>query len=69
MFGSTGNGNIPATVITGGKDPGKRPWRAIRGNRDTGKTTVKDTDGIRVNGDKDKDYRNRKAPLWAGLSL
>jgi hypothetical protein len=50
MYGSTANGNIPETVITGGKDPGNNPGRAGHGNQDIGKTTTKVTNGIRAAG-------------------
>ena len=69
MCGLAVNGNIPETIITGGRGPGNSPERAIHGNQGIGKTTKKDTNGIRGAGsDKWLDPKNRKAPLWAGLS-
>ena len=44
------NGNIPATVITGGRVPGSSPERANRGNQDIGKITKEVTDGIKAAG-------------------
>lgn len=50
MCGSTANGNIPETVITGGKGPGNNPGKAGHGNPDIGKTTIKVTNGTREAG-------------------
>ena len=64
MYGSTVNGNIPGAIITGGRDPGSIPERAGHGNQDIGRKTKEVTNGIKAAGrDKDKDPKNRKAPL------
>lgn len=59
MCGSTVNGNITATIITGGMDPGSNPERAGRGNQDIGKITKEVTDGIKAAGS-DKRLGSRK---------
>jgi hypothetical protein len=50
MCGLAVNGNIPETIITGGKGPGSNPEKAGHGNQGIGKTTTKVTGGIRAAG-------------------
>jgi hypothetical protein len=59
MCGSTVIGNIPETIITGGKVPGSNPERAGHGNQDIGKTTKEVTNGIKAAGS-DKKQSSRK---------
>ena len=59
MCGLAVNGNIPETIITGGRGPGSNPERAGHGNQDIGKTTKEVTNGIRVAGS-DKRPGSRK---------
>jgi hypothetical protein len=58
-----GNGNIPAAVITGGKDPGSRPGRVILGNQDIGKIIIKVTNGTKGAGKNDMIPRKTEKPL------
>jgi hypothetical protein len=44
------NGNIPVTIITGGRDPGSNPEKAEHGNQGIGKITRKVINGIRATG-------------------
>jgi hypothetical protein len=50
MSGSVANGNIPETIIIGGRDHGNNPGKAAHGNQGIGKTTKRATDGTKVNG-------------------
>ena len=43
-------GYIQVASIGGAKGSGKEPGKVTPGNQDTGKTTIKDTNGIRADG-------------------